>query len=155
VVHDLQLDPPSDPVRGTIVDADSGVPLTGVAVEIHGITVDGLSVTTSVRTDSQGVFSLTLTSGTYNASASASGYAVRVVSFGVGPSAGPLTILLTPVAGNNGGHVAASGGEVQWTLVAVVGLVALVALLGTLLGVDRWRRTESGRRIEGPRNLRP
>jgi hypothetical protein len=151
VVHDLQMDPPSELVRGTIVDADSGVPLTGVSVEIHGTTVDGVPVATSVSTSPQGVFTLTLTSGTYNASASATGYTARVVSFGVGPSTSPLTILMTPVPGNLGSHAAPSGGGVQWTLIAGVGLVVLVALLGTLLVVYRWRRPAPGRQVGGTR----
>jgi hypothetical protein len=133
VVHNLQLDPPSAVVHGVIVDAFSGVALSAVTVTIRGITVDGVPVTQSTTTNAQGGFSLTLTQGTYNASASVAGYTPRVVSFSVMPPGSGLNILLTPLSPTTVTHQAPSGDNVQLTLIALVGLVVVAAALGTLL----------------------
>jgi hypothetical protein len=133
VVHNLQLDPPSAVISGVIVDAYSGVPLPGVTVTIRGITVDGVPVVQTAATNGQGSFSLTLTEGSYNASATVTGYTPRVVSFSVTAPGAPLDILLTPVAATATTHVAPSGTNVQWTLIAIVGLVIVAAVLGAVL----------------------
>ena len=137
VVHNLQMEPPSSVVHGVIVDSISGVPLAGVTVVIHGITVDGVPIAQTETSNGQGAFSLTLTQGSYNASASTTGYTSRVVAFTVAPPGGGLAIPLTPVAPPHSSQVAPSGNNVQWTLVAIVGLVVVAAVLGTLLLAGR------------------
>ncbi len=137
VVHNLQMEPPSSVVHGVIVDSISGVPLAGVTVVIHGITVDGVPIAQTETSNGQGAFSLTLTQGSYNASASTTGYTSRVVAFTVAPPGGGLAIPLTPVAPPHSSQVAPSGNNVQWTLVAIVGLVVVAAVLGTVLLAGR------------------
>ncbi len=133
VVHDIQLEPPSALVHGVVVDAISGVPLPGVPVTIRGITVDGVPISQSVVSNGQGSFSVTLTQGSYNASASTSGYSARVVSFSVAPPGGGLAIALSPLTPAQSTQTAPSGASVQWTLIAIVGLVVVAAALGTIL----------------------
>lgn len=132
-VRDLQLEPPSALVHGIVVDSVSGVALAGVTVVIHGVTVDGVPISQTAISNTEGAFSLTLTQGSYNASASTTGYTSRVVAFTVSPSGSGLSIPLTPLTPSQTTQAAPSGAGVQWTLIAIVGLVLVAAVLGTVL----------------------
>jgi hypothetical protein len=138
VVHNLQLDPPSELVRGVIVDADSGVALPGVPVTVRGIAVDGVAVAQQATTGAAGSFSFVLPSGLYNASASVTGYGFAKTAFSVTTAGPTLTIFLTPLASPSTGQ-APSGSGAEWTLIGIAGLVVAAAALGGALAVT-WRR---------------
>ena len=97
VVRDLGLTPLGSAVTGVVVDAISGVPIAGAVLTVTGSGLSALSQFTGIA----GRFSVSLPPGTYHLNVSATGYESNAVVATV-PSAGAITIALTPLSGGGG-----------------------------------------------------
>ncbi len=148
VLHDLSLVPPWVVIHGVVVDSLAGTPLAGAIVELRGITIDGVPIAQTVSADPSGGFTVTLYLGTYNASASYTGYLATTVAFSVTPAGQSVPIPLHPEA-NPSATTAVSGPSGLWILGGALVLVAVAMLLMALLLVRRRRppaaRTSSRR----------
>jgi Carboxypeptidase regulatory-like domain len=137
VTHDLSLVPQAVTISGSVVDSVAGTPLAGAVVLIHGTTVDGVPQSITLTTNPTGQFSTTLYLGSYNASASYTGYNAATVAFSVTPAGQAVPIPLHPTATTGTTTVAPSGNGAQWILLASLGVVAVALLALAVLVVRR------------------
>ncbi|HEY6239100.1 MAG TPA: carboxypeptidase regulatory-like domain-containing protein, partial [Thermoplasmata archaeon] len=146
-VHDLQLLPPTVAIHGIVADIFAGTPLAGASISVRGTTVDGVPVSQTLVADPGGGFVVTLPLGSYNASATYTGYTPATKDFPVTSAGGLVSILLSPTSGHGGSSVAPSGNAALFVLIgALAVIVGAVVALGLLVA----GRTRKSRRPPAP-----
>lgn len=128
VVEDLTLPLLSATVDGTVVDALSGLPIVGATVS--AIVPPSPSPVATLVVGASGDFTLTLGPGSFQVTASATGYASETVGVLVPNDSAPLVLALSPLATAGPGSP-----PVDYLPFAAVGVV-----VAAVVGVVLWRR---------------
>ena len=122
-VRNLSLTPTVAVLTGTVVDADSGLPIAGATIVVQSTSGAIVGRATSGLT---GEFSLALAPGTYTLNVTASGHDPATLQVSVPNPGGPVAIPLTPSLQPS---FATSGlPSTELVVLAVVGAVVLIGV---------------------------
>jgi len=134
--HDLSLVPSTTQVYGLVANSASGLPVPGVTVIISGVTVNGVPESYNVTSDSQGQFTVSVWSGKYTASVSATGFSTFTPqTFTADTPQVSLPVRLAPMTTATGS--ATPGGSSGFLLLGIVGAFGVIALIGAALYATR------------------
>ncbi|HTT25566.1 MAG TPA: carboxypeptidase regulatory-like domain-containing protein, partial [Thermoplasmata archaeon] len=127
--RDLSMTPALSQLDGRVVDAATGLPLTGATVKVVG-QVDGVKYLRTFTTGSDGTFSAQLYVGVYTASTSYGAYQATQKTFTVAVATTTVTLALSPLPTPVTGTVStvpawAIWGAVGVSIAAVAGAIVL------------------------------
>ncbi|MCI4350538.1 MAG: carboxypeptidase regulatory-like domain-containing protein [Thermoplasmata archaeon] len=136
VRHDLTLNPSGYAVLGLVVDALTGLPLSGASVAVVGNSSTGVLVRTAQLSHVDGRFGVTLPPGSYVLTTNARGYGSNRTVLVLNAAPAPVTVALDPLSA----LVRGSAAWERWIVPVAGGTVAVALAVAVVYWVWRRRR---------------